>query len=78
MSRSEFIAEMSVMSQADIQLTIRALQTALDMDTDSIKSLIADGEAIAAKRGEEKPRVGKKRGRPAGTGRKGVIQQDTE
>lgn len=70
MSRSEIIAAWCVMGVEQIATTIQALEAALDLETDEIENLIADGKAIIAKRQEEKPA---KRGRPR---RKEVIQKE--
>lgn len=58
------------MSAEQIATTIKALEAALNLETDDIKKLIADGNAIIAKRQQASPPS--KRGRPR---RKEVIQQ---
>lgn len=70
MSRSEIIAEWFVMPVEQIATTLKALEAALGLETDEIKQLIADGEAIIAKRQQAAP---PKRGRPR---RKEVIQKE--
>ncbi len=69
MSRSEIIAEWCVMSAEQIATTVKTLEAVLDMEEDDIKKLIADGNAIIAKR---KAAPSTKRGRPR---RKEVIQE---
>lgn len=76
LSRSQIIAEISIMPPEQAEATIRALEAALNLEHDDIQSLIEDGKAILAKRAEMKPPAAKG-GRPKG-GRKEVIQQNKE
>lgn len=58
------------MSAEQIATTIKALEAALNLESDDITKLIADGKAIITKRQQSAP---PKRGRPR---RKEVIQKD--